>query len=325
MDIDEDDLDFEVKGVDDAQDDVFKFLEKNFEGKKVEKSEEPFTLKLSEKNFDAGFETFQFDEDGDFRDIAEEIVGKARIHAIHSAMNKATARGHRFTLSVVKEEAGVASLSSRGASINFFLSTPRKGEIGAATARFADENLEPSEKGVLEQQMAFSAKLFDHSVTSFGDMLKSKDREIHELKSQVRQYEKDRFKSYEMYEGLIAATHARELEAKRMEKDDQRKEAMLGIAQQAAPFLLNKFVGAKVLAEEASPMEQMLMAYAGTFTPEQLNELMTTGRMQFRQDQSMGFLQLMSVLKEKEEAKAAAAAQATAAAAQGGGQQSPQH
>lgn len=313
----EDNLDFDVRGEEDARDVVLDFLEKTFADRKVEKGENPFTLLLSEKGFDAGFENFTFDEDEDLTDLAEAIVDKAKTNAIHAATEKASKRGHRFTLMEKIGEAGITA--SRGPSVNFALSTPRKGEIGAATAKFAEEDFEPSEKGVLEQQMSFSAKLFDHSVTSFGDMLKSKDREIHELRGQVRQYEKDRFKSYEMYESLIAATHSRELEAKKMEREDQRKEAMMGIAQQAAPFLLNKFVGAKVVAEESSPMEQMLMAYAGTFTPEQLNELMTTGKMQFRQDQSMGFLQLMSVLKDKEEAK-----QAAAAAQGGSNQQNPQ-
>ena len=317
------DLDFEIEGEEDARDEILAFLEKNFDDKKVEKGGEPFMLQLSEKGFDTGFDTFQFDEDEDLTSLSEAIVEKAKRHATHAAMNKANVIGHRFTLTERVSQAGIVpgGIAKKGSSINFFLATPRKGASGAAAGKFIAEEFEPTEKGVLEQQMGFSAKLFDHTFENFSETIKSKDREIRDLKAQVRQYERDRAHSYQMYEDLIAATHSREMEGKKFEREEARKEQVMGMMAQAAPHLLNKFVGSKVVTEESSPMEMALMAYLSTFTADQLNQLMTTGTMQFRQDQSMGLLQILNVAKEKEEAKAAAAA-----AAQGGGQppQGPQ-
>lgn len=186
--------------------------------------------------------------------------------------------------------------------------------------RETDDELDeaPNARGQAMQQMRHNEKLvnvvvksmdktmqmFESAATMYKTMLQDRDNRVKELESQ-------HLTTIKTYEELNSQAHLRALEFRKLEKQEKRMDQVAGILMQGAPHLFNKLLGGagaprdKVVSEDWTPLENILLGFANTIDADQLNKLVSAGI--FRQDQIMGFMELMTALKEKHDAQEAAA------------------
>lgn len=172
----------------------------------------------------------------------------------------------------------------------------------------------PNAVGMTMQQMRHNEKLinvnvkaqekatamFEAATVMYKDMLQN-------ALDRVKQLEGVHIDTIKTYEELNAQSHLRALEFRKLEKQEKRMDQVAGVLMQGAPHLFNKLLGgplgmrAQVVNEGWTPLETMLMGFAGTLTKEHLDKIVSSGI--FDQTQIMGLVQLLSALQEKHEAE----------------------
>lgn len=277
-----------VVGEDEARRRVLMFLNEHFgderQPMKGEEDEDTFCVLMYARGHETDPITqFQFDATEGYDELATHIVNKATQDA----------EGTR------KSDNGYI-LKINGARIgrtSFNILIP---SIPHDQEEYEDE---ATAKGIVHQQMRFTEGLMKIVVGTSAETIRQLRIDLSAERERVRKLEKERIKSLEMVEELTQASHARELETKKAEREDERKEAVVGMFASAIPAMANAFVGARVMHQESTPLEQMILGLGSTFTPEQIQGIASTGTIKLRSDQMMAFLQLFTAMKDKEEGK----------------------
>ena len=154
-------------------------------------------------------------------------------------------------------------------------------------------------------------------------MLDTAHKRIAELEAQYMNNAKT-------YEELLSGKHMRDLDLRKLDNEERRKEQVAGILMQGVPLLLNKMLSGKPMGgggggggggagggpapgmpdpgkpftEEVTPLEHMLEGFLQTFTPEQLQDIMAKNV--FTGPQMMMFVEIAKVVQARHEAREAA-------------------
>jgi len=107
----------------------------------------------------------------------------------------------------------------------------------------------PTKQGQISQQMRHNEGIMKISIGATTSMLQMMQRENQELRSYVRQLEEQRLKNAEVYEELLSKKHERDLETRKQEASERRKEAILARVIPVIPLLINKVTGKNLLPE----------------------------------------------------------------------------
>ena len=221
----------------------------------------------------------------------------------------------------------------------FTLTIPKSSDLSMDDMEDIDELA--TQKGLLSQLMRHQEKTMKVGLGGSAKlqetlmrMCESKDRRITELEERTVELAKT-------YEELLSGKHARDLEYRKLDNDERRKEQVAGILMQSVPLLLNKFMtgralpesttasaqsampsalGDKPFNEPVTPLENMLEGFLQSFTPPQLNQIMVSGI--FTPPQMMTFVEIAKVVQARMQAReeqAKKAHEAQAKAAQNGG------
>jgi hypothetical protein len=132
---------------------------------------------------------------------------------------------------------------------------------------------------------------------------REKDRIITEM-------QKSSIENIKAFEELVSGRHMRDLELRRLENSERRKDQVAGVLMQGAPILLSKFLGGGAgVAQSAasqgappggrSPLEYMLEGFVNTLDGEQFSQIMASGL--FRPEQVAGLIEMVKFMKEREE------------------------
>lgn len=123
---------------------------------------------------------------------------------------------------------------------------------------------------------------------------------IHELSENNRVLNKERASVIDQWSELREAAHERKIELDKIEKDEQRKDQALHML---APIA--KSLGAKLLGggrgggpPQAAVIAEQTITVADTITPEQLNEIVSTGTLKLRPEQIPALITLLQTLSE---------------------------
>lgn len=182
----------------------------------------------------------------------------------------------------------------------------------------------PNAKGFAMQQMRHNERImklntvvveksmgvFERAVGMYQRMIDKKDERIEKLEAAHTE-------TIRTFEELSSAKHARDLEVKRMENDERRKEQIAGTLMNFAPHILMKFLGpgapppSEVMGVAAAAgasagktaIEGALEGFLNTFSAEQLNKIVESGV--FTQEQVMGLVQIATMVRDKQEAEEA--------------------
>lgn len=277
----------EFQGLPEARQKCIEFLTKVTESLEAE-GEFKVTLSQAAKHGEIPVMTAVYAFDSPLADFVEEIID--------AVMKDAEDLGRgRFKYSIT-----VQGLKGRA---TFAVVLPeREGED--------DDDLDeaPNKRGLIGQQMRHTEALMKITVGFAKDNQKTLREENKELRNRIRELEAKYPETVKQYEELISMRHVRDLEYKKLENGERRKDQVGHILMQLAPVLGAKFLGggAKAAVEMGAktPLEVMIEGFLTTFNQEQLMKLMNSGILS--PVQMMGFKEIVGFILERQAAEEAA-------------------
>ncbi len=170
-----------------------------------------------------------------------------------------------------------------------------------------DEDEVPNGMGLVAQALKHSREAWTMARQVMQQSFVDNREQRKTDQARIRDLEGGQIETVQTLAALYDAKHARDLETKKIEKSESRKDEVAGFLMQGIPAIINKVVGSKAVTETSTPLEQMLHGLLSTFRNEQLQEMTTTGVLRLEQAQVMGILGMFQSLQDRHDAREAAA------------------
>ena len=133
------------------------------------------------------------------------------------------------------------------------------------------------------------------------EQFKIQQKAIVRAYDRIQWLEAEREKYMLSREAILSQQHERDMEAAKQKKSDDRMDKMVSMAMNAFAPIMNKYVGQKLIPQQATPLEAQIITLASTMKMEQLQALMTSGI--FDQGQLANFVKMIQVVSEGIEAE----------------------
>jgi hypothetical protein len=172
-----------------------------------------------------------------------------------------------------------------------------------------DEDIEdidelPNKKGVLQMLMRHQEKTMRIAIGSVAKTMQHMSKQLEKKDERIEAMEARQMDMLKMTEDLISGRHARDLELRKLDREDQRKEQALGMLMNTLPVLATKVIGAHQAAQMApggpTPLENVIEGLMGSVTQEQFQAIYKSGL--FTPEQIMALAQIAEMLKARQEA-----------------------
>jgi hypothetical protein len=170
---------------------------------------------------------------------------------------------------------------------------------GSTDDEEGEDFVAPNMKSAWALQLKHNAQMMRQLLSSQQEILRMNERTIRTLSEQNTGMTKDRIKNVEMYEEMMQMKHTRDLEVKREQANEMRMEQIAGTVMNALPAVANKFLGAKLVPETVTPMENQAISFVSTIRPAQIDALLKTGALDPSQVQAI--LALAEMVQKAEE------------------------
>jgi hypothetical protein len=157
-----------------------------------------------------------------------------------------------------------------------------------------------------EQTLRHNEMLFEATIRERAEVFKLFKSQIQEQHETIRFMERERAKEKLLAEELMSAKHLRDIELRRIEKAEERKDEALGLVKPWAHSISARILGPGAVSKDMAPLLDMFEAVFGTFTPEQLQAIMASDIFTSRQKQELGGL-FSTIMNLREQAVAAQA------------------
>jgi len=277
----------QFQGMPEAKTKVFEFLTKVSESLETE-GELKVTLSQAAKHGEqAVYETvYAFDESMD--EFVDELMSATMKDAEDIGRGK------------IKYSVTVAGVKGR-ATFAIFI-PEREGED--------EDDLDevPNKRGLISQQMRHNESLMKITVGFAKDNQQRLAQENKELRGEITAMKRTHVESLKQYEELISMRHVRDIEFKKLENGERRKDQVGHILMQLAPVVASKFLGggskAAIEMGAKTPLEVMLEGFLSTFNQEQLGKLAQAGILS--PVQMAGFMEIVGYILDRQAAEEAA-------------------
>lgn len=158
----------------------------------------------------------------------------------------------------------------------------------------------PNKKGLITQQMRHNEKLMKTSMgimEKFGNILQ---KALHDKDQRISDLERVHLDGIKTFAELAQAKHVQDMEFRRLEREESRKDQAVGVLAQGAPMLMHmvasKFGGPP--PQGPSPLEAALTQFMNSITVDQIQALIASNI--FNQVQLMGLLEMAKAIEEKQ-------------------------
>ena len=255
-----------VEGQDDAHDRVFEWLTEIVNGSEKE-DDLQVELYQKSKTTPMPLKRWDFGLDEELEELVEEIIDAAE----KDAMSPGYQGRIRYAV-VVK---GVAKHQA------FTLFTPKiddDEELDEEDLASFDET--PSRKGLIHQQMRHTEAMTRLALSQARQGREDLIQENRELRAENQMLRKQHYDSVGQIEELRSMEWAREREIRKIEKEDQRKDQVVGALSRAVPLIASKLLGAgpaeAVIGSPTSPVELMIGGFVESLqqNPEKFKKIM---------------------------------------------------
>jgi hypothetical protein len=170
-----------------------------------------------------------------------------------------------------------------------------------------DEDMEdvedlPNKKGLITQQMRHNEKLMKTSMgimEKFGNILQ---KALHDKDQRITDLERVHLDGIKTFAELAQAKHVQDMEFRKLEREETRKDQAIGVLAQGAPMLMS-MVASKLGGsppQGPSPLEQALTHFMSSISGDQIQALIASNI--FSQGQLMGLLEMAKTIEEKQQA-----------------------
>jgi len=173
----------------------------------------------------------------------------------------------------------------------------------------------PNKKGLITQQMRHNEKLMKTSMgimEKFGNILQ---KAISDKDQRIADLEKVHLDGVKTFAEIANAKHAQDMEFRKLEREEGRKDQAIGALVQGAPMLMSMVaskMGGKPMGP--TPLEMALTNFMNSIRGDQIQSLIASGI--FEQGQLMSLLEMAKVVQSQQEAQGQAQPQEEAAQAQ---------
>lgn len=131
---------------------------------------------------------------------------------------------------------------------------------------------------------------------------------VREKDQRIKMLESAQINNLKAFEELISGRHARDIELRRMENAERRKDQVAGVLMQSAPILVGKVLGGGAGAAQMAQgpggrtqLELMLEGFLGSISQEQFGKLMELGI--FEPHQTMTLMEIIRFVMDRQEAE----------------------
>jgi hypothetical protein len=190
----------------------------------------------------------------------------------------------------------------------------------------------PNRKGLMRQLMRHQETIMKIATTSQRNVMEmannivaEKRREVEDRNKRMESLEAQFMNNAKAYEDLINGRHMRDLELRKLENSERRKDQVGSMLMQGVPILVSKFMGGGAAAGGTvphngngeggggapvggpmgrTPLEHMMEGFMGTLDQEQFNAIMNSGV--FKPEQIMGLMEIFKYILERKAAEEAA-------------------
>lgn len=163
----------------------------------------------------------------------------------------------------------------------------------------------PNKRGLISQQMRHNEQFMKITVGFAKDNQAMLRAELKDARARIAFLERGHVETIKQYEELISMRHVRDLEFKKLENGERRKDQVGHILMQLAPVVASKFMGggAKAAVEMGAktPLECMLEGFLSTFDQAQLGKLAHAGILS--PIQMAGFMEIVGYILERQAAE----------------------
>ena len=245
----------EVRGVEDARDQVFAFLQDTVGTVKVD----DILVQLFQHGFHGNepFKHWEIKATDDLNELSEEIVQVAE-------EDISTAGAHKISYAV--------KLAQHNGRKNFVLTTVSNEDDGPGFG-INDAEMIPTLKHITAQQMGHNQILFEAAIGSFGAQLKMMSKMLTKANERIEWLQAERERYMESREAIFSEQHDRDMDMKRQEKKDFYMGQIVSMGVNAVGPIVNKIAQQKIMPEKASPLEQMMIGLATTIDGAQADAL----------------------------------------------------
>lgn len=172
----------------------------------------------------------------------------------------------------------------------------------------------PNRSGIIRQTMRHLESMAKIVVTvtknaqaDSREMVAEARRRSEEDRKRLAELEAHSLENRKAYEELINGTFARNLEIRKLENAERRKDQVASILMQGAPLLVSKFLGGGTAAANAppptpgqrTPLEHMLEGFMQTLDQEQMAAIQSI----FKPEQILGLMEMFRYVMERREAE----------------------
>lgn len=165
----------------------------------------------------------------------------------------------------------------------------------------------PNKRGLISQQMRHNESLMKITVGFAKDNQQRLATENKELRAEIAMLKRTHVEGLKQYEELISMRHLRDIEVKKLENGERRKDQVGHILMQLAPVVASKFLGggAKAAVEMGAktPLEVMIEGFLSTFDQAQLGKLAQAGILS--PVQMAGFMEIVGYIIDRQNAEEA--------------------
>lgn len=146
----------------------------------------------------------------------------------------------------------------------------------------------PTATGALALELTNNQNTMRLLTSCIGSFVTQQSTTIRELRAQNEALLNDRLETIRLIEDLQSAKHVREMEMKRLEATEARKNEMVADLLPFASAALNKVTGKQLVRQRSSEIELAAKALAGTLSMEQLDTLRESGALTTQQLVAVG-------------------------------------
>lgn len=150
-----------------------------------------------------------------------------------------------------------------------------------------------TQSGLVKQLMRHNESMARIMMGSIAQTQGTLIKQNEVLAKMAEQGMEDKADLLQAFETLASAKHDREIELRKLESAEKAKGAIVEQAVALLPAVANKFIGHKILKENATPMEQLLVKAAETWTQPQIDAMLKT----MSTEQQIAFIELLQGLR----------------------------
>lgn len=157
----------------------------------------------------------------------------------------------------------------------------------------------PTERGLTQQLMRHNEANARVMTMGMGEVVRQQNRMIERQATMIENFMDKHMGLLELQEKMMTASDQRDIAKMQVVSKISREDAALEKFMELAPIVVNRFMGQKMLKEDATPTEMMLADFAKSLTPQQMEVMMKT----LTPEQSLKMIEFISLQQKRDEEK----------------------